>query len=175
LQDVGGSWKLAGFYPRLNSIAGHDGQWYLTKARDYKTKGAMYTAWFYYLTAWDLIAPVNFMSTPQLDRIATELNSARPSNLPSESQPLNLFANGKTFPVIDLSAYPVGPDLNVCVGYQPADAANSALAYQDNMAVIKALVQQHPEFREAFAGVIARAVDANGHDYGSVLEMRDIK
>ena len=36
LQNDGGAWKLAGYYPRLNAIGGHDGQWYLTKAREYK-------------------------------------------------------------------------------------------------------------------------------------------
>ena len=38
LQDVNGSWKLAGYYPRLDAIGGHDGQWYLAKAREYKSK-----------------------------------------------------------------------------------------------------------------------------------------
>src|SRR5262249_23331352 len=83
LQDTGGSWKLAGYYPRLNAIAGHDGNWYLTQARDYKAKNQLHNAWFYYLTAWDLLAPVNFMSNPQLDKIAQEMESARPNDLPS--------------------------------------------------------------------------------------------
>ena len=40
LQDTGkNSWKLAGYYARLNSIGEHDGQWFLTKAREYKEKG----------------------------------------------------------------------------------------------------------------------------------------
>ena len=64
LQDVGGAWKLAGYYPRLDAIGGHDGDWYLTKAREFKAKGDVHDAWFYYLTAWDLTAPVNFMGTP---------------------------------------------------------------------------------------------------------------
>src|SRR5271157_2293526 len=67
LQEMAGAWKLAGYYPRLDSIGGHDGQWYLAKAREFKAKGQTHNAWFYYLTAWDLMAPVNFMSTPQLD------------------------------------------------------------------------------------------------------------
>lgn len=175
LQDMGGSWKLAGYYPRLNSIGGHDAQWYLTQARQYKTKNQLHNAWFYYLTAWDLMAPVNFMGTPQLDRISEEMQTARPSDLPSAESPMGLSANGKVFKVTELVAVPVGNDLNLRVRYQTADASNNAVAFQENMAVIKAIVAKYPEVRDAFNAVIARAVDNNGHDYGSLLAMKDVK
>ena len=175
LQDLNGSWKLAGYYPRLDSIGGHDGQWYLTKAREYKSKGQLHNAWFYYLTAWDLIAPVNFMSTPQLDKIADEMQGARPSDLPGNGNPLTLAANGKTFKVTEMVAVPIENNLDLRVRYDNPDAANSGLAFQDNMAVSKAIVAKYPEVRDAFSAVIARAVDASGHDYGSVLPVKDIK
>ncbi len=175
LQDVKGSWKLAGYYPRLDSIGGHDGQWYLTKAREYKSKGQLHNAWLYYLTAWDLMAPVNFMSTPQLDKIAEEMQSARPGDLPSSGSPLNLAANGKTFKVTEMVAVPVEDNLDLRVRYEIADATNTGAAFQDNMAVSKAIVAKYPEVRDAFSAVIARAVDPGGHDYGSVLPMKDVK
>ena len=43
------------------------------------------------------------------------------------------------------------------------------------MAVIKALVAKYPEFRDAFAGVVARAIEPSGKDYGTLAEMKDIK
>ena len=175
LQDMGGSWKLAGYYPRLNAIGGHDGEWYLTQARQYKGKNQLHDAWFYYLTAWDLLAPVNFMSNPQLDKIAQEMETARPADLPSEQAPMSLSANGKVFKITELAPVPVGDDLNLRVRYQTADASNSALAFQDNMAVIKAIVGKYPELRDAFNAVIARAVDSSGHEYGSLLAMKDVK
>jgi hypothetical protein len=175
LQEQGGMWKLAGYYPRLDSIGGHDGQWYLAKARDYKAKGQSHNAWFYYLTAWDLEAPVNFMSTPQLDKLAEEMQSSRPADLPSDSAPLNLSAGGKVFKVTELVAVPVENNLDLRVRYENANAGNSGAAFQDNMAVIKATAAKYPEVRDAFAAVIARAVDSGGHDYGSVLPMKEIK
>lgn len=175
LQNLAGAWKLAGYYPRLDAIGGHDGQWYLTKAREYKAKGYTHDAWFYYLTAWDLTAPVNFMSTPQLDKIADEMQSARPADLPSESAPLSLSANGKVFKVTELAAVPVDNNLDLRIRYQNADAGNSGIAFQDNMAVIKAMVAKYPEFREAFNSIIARAVDGSGHEYGSLLPAKDVK
>jgi hypothetical protein len=176
LQDQSGnSWKLAGYYARLNSIGGHDGPWYLTRAREYKDKGQLHNAWFYYLTAWDLIAPVDFMGTPQLDKLADEMQSARPADLPGASAPMELAASGKTFKVIDLAPVPAGSDLDLRVQYETANAANATLASQDNAAVMKALLTKYPEFRDAFKAVIARATDSLGHDYGTVTPMKDVK
>ena len=175
LQETGGAWKLAGYYPRLDEIGGHDGQWYLTKAREYKSKGQAHNAWFYYLTAWDLLAPVNFMSTPQLDKLSDEMQSLRPSDLPGSDAPLNLTADGKVYKVTELAAVTVDNDLYLRLRYETPDAANSRLASQDNMAVIKTIVAKYPEVRDAFAAIVARAVDTSGHDFGSVVPMKDVK
>jgi hypothetical protein len=175
LQEMGGSWKLAGYYPRLNSIGSHDGQWYLAKAREYKSKEQSYNAWLYYQTAWELMAPVDFMSTPQLDKLAEELQAARLNDLPGNNSPLSLTANGKTFRVIEIKAVPVDNDLDLLVRHQTPDAANPGLAFQDNIAVIKATVAKYPELRDAFSAVVARAVDSSGHDYGSLMPMKDMK
>ena len=175
LQQLGGAWKLAGYYPRLDAIGGHDGQWFLNKAREYKAQGKSHVAWLYYLTAWELTAPVNFMSTPQLDKLADEMQSARPGDLPSSNAPLSLSAGGKTYRVTELTAVPVDNNLDLRVVYQNANAADSGAAFQDNMAVIRAIVAKYPEVRDAFDSVIARAVDGAGHEYGSLLPMKQIK
>lgn len=176
LQDVGGNvWKVAGFYPRLTSLAGHDGDWYIAKAREYKAKGQKYNAWIYYLTGWDLLAPVDFMSTPQLDKLSDEMQTSRPGDLPASGSPLSLSANGKVFSVTEITAVTVDNALDLRVRYNSPDASNSGTAFQDNMAVIKATVAKYPEFRDGFSAVVARAVDASGHDYGSLLAMKDVK
>ena len=69
----------------------------------------------------------------------------------------------------------VGKDLDVVVKYQTADVSNTGQIFQDNMAVIRGLVARLPELREAFVGVVARAVEPSGRDYGSLLAMKDIK
>jgi hypothetical protein len=175
LENIGTAWKLAGYYPRLDELGGHDGQWYLARAREYKAKGQSHNAWFYYLTAWDLTAPVDFMSTPQLDKIADEMQGARPGDLPSEAAPLSLSANGKVFKVTELAAVPVDNSLDLRVRYENAAAANPEAAFRDNMTVIKAIVAKYPELRDGFSSVIARAVDSSGHEYGSLLPMKDVK
>jgi hypothetical protein len=61
------------------------------------------------------------------------------------------------------------------VRYQAADISNTNQAYQTNLAVMKALVAKYPELRNAFAAVVARAVDPGGHDFGTMLAMKEIK
>jgi hypothetical protein len=46
--------------------------------------------------------------------------------------------------------------------------------YQTNVLVIKTLVAKYPEFRDAFDGVVARAVDPSGKDYGTLIMMKDV-
>jgi uncharacterized protein (DUF2141 family) len=176
LQDTGtNSWKLAGYYARRNSIGGHDGPWFLAKAREYKEKGQLHNAWFYYLTAWDLIAPVDFMGTPQLDKLSDEVQASRPADLPGASAPLELAASGKNFKVSDLVALPIAGVLDLRVQYQNANAANATQASLDNAVVIKATVVKYPELREAFNAVIARAVDDSGRAYETLTPTKDIK
>jgi hypothetical protein len=72
-------------------------------------------------------------------------------------------------------AVPVEDNLDLRVRYETADASNAGLAFRDNMAVSKAIVVKYPEVRDAFSAVIALAVDASGHEYGSASPMKDIK
>ena len=173
--DGKNSWKLAGYYVRRNSIGEHDAQWFLSKARDFKAKGQMLNAWFYYLTAWELLAPVDFMSTPQLDKVTDEIQASHPSDLPNAGAPLELNAGGKSIKVEELAAVSVGPDFDLRVKYVTPDASNPALASQQNAVIMKALLTKYPELRDAFTTIIARATDNAGHDYGTLTPMKEIK
>lgn len=176
LKQEGGAWKLAGYYSKPQEIGGHDGQWFLNKAREYKAKGTSHNAWFYYLTAWDLMAPVDFISTPRLDKISDEMQSVRPSDLPTSDHPLTLaVSGGRTYQLIQMSALPVDNDLDLLVKYRMPDVSDTQKTFGDNMAVIRAIVGRYPEFREAFAGVVARATEPSGRDFGTLLAMKDVK
>ena len=69
----------------------------------------------------------------------------------------------------------MGDDLDLIVKYQASDISNSNQTYQMNVAVMKALVAKFPELRDGFAGVVVRAVDPSGRDYGTMLAMKEIK
>ncbi len=175
LRQSAGAWNVAGFYVKAAQIGGHDANWYLNQARAYRTKGQTHNAWFYYLAANDMLRPFPSMSTPTLDKLYDEMQAARPGDLPY-GNPVDLaLANGRTVKVTQIFPTPVGDNLDLVVKYQSPDISDSSKTFQDNMAVIKALVTKYPELRDAFAGVVARAVAPNGQDYGSLLAMKDVK
>ena len=123
-----------------------------------------------------MAVPVSFMYTPQRDKIADEMQASKPANFPTIENPLTLTAGGKTYRVTSLFPEAVANDLDVIVKYQAvSDLSNTAAAFSDNTTVIKALLAQFPDLRNAFAGVVARAVAANGADYGTMLAMKDVK
>jgi hypothetical protein len=175
LQEIGGAWKLAGFNVRQTQISGHDGQWFLSKAREFARAGQKHNAWLYYFAAWKLMAPADFMYTTQKDKLADEMQQVRPADMPGQS-PVDVLAAGSVFRVTDIDAVPVGNDLYVRATYQAAaDISDNTKSFQNNMALTKALVAKYPEFRSAFAGIATRAMDASGRDYGSLLAMKDVK
>jgi hypothetical protein len=175
LQQVANDWKLAGFYPKSSQAAGHDAAWYAQRAKEFKSKGQTHNAWLYYSEVTALSAPVDFMSTLATDRLYDEARASQPAGVPADGKTVDLSSAGKTYHLSDIFPLAVANDLDVVVRYQVPDISDNARVFQDNMAVIKALVTKYPELRDAFAGVIARAVDPQGHDYGTLLPMKDIK
>lgn len=175
LQKSGADWRIGGLYIRPTAIAGHDSQWYVSQAQQFKAKGQNRNAWFYYLTAWDLAAPVSFMGNAKLDKLVDEIQSARPADHASPQQPVDLIFGGKTYKVTQLFPVPVSDGLGLVVKYQVPDVSNPTIAYNDNMNVMKGLLAKYPELREGFSSVVARAVAPGGQDYGTLLAMKDIK
>ncbi len=175
LQQMGNDWRLAGFYARSAQAAGHDAAWFTQHARDFKAKSENHSAWLYYREAVFLSAPVDFMSTLATDKLYDEIQATEPSDLPAGGKNADLNAGGKVYRLTEIFLLAVGNDADVEVSYQAADVSNTARTFQENTAVSKALVAKFPEFREAFAGVVARAVEPSGHDFSSMLAMKDVK
>lgn len=156
-------------------IAGHDSNWFVSRAREFKTKGQLHNAFFYFEQARSLISPLPFMSTLKTDTLFDESQNLQPTDLPLGGKLADLPGGTVTYKLTAVFPQPVGDDLDLIVKYQSSNVANTNLAYQDNVSVMKAFVARFPEVRDAFAGVVARGVAANGQDYGTLLPMKDIK
>ena len=174
LQQQGNDWKLGGYYAKPRQAAGHDGEWFAARAREFKSKGQTRNAWFYFVEARDLLTPVAFMATQSTDKLFDEMQPLKPSDLPVDG-PIDLTAGGKSYQLTTMFPMVAGSELDLVVKYQAADISNTAQTYQANVALIKALVAKYPELRDAFAGVVARAVTPSGQDYGSLVAMKDVK
>ena len=175
LQLTGNDWKLGGLYIKSAQVAGHDSDWFVAQARQFKAKGQMHNAWFYYLEARSLISTLPFMSTIATDKLYDESQPLQPSDLPASGKTASLASPGSTYKLTAVFPEVVGNDLDLIVRYESANVSNTNVAYQDNVNVMKALVTRFPEVRDAFAAVVARAVDTSGRDYGTLLAMKDIK
>ena len=175
LQQEGKDWKVGGFYVKETQIAGHDGNWFVDHARAFKAKGQNHNAWLYYLEARDLLVPLSFMYTQTTDRLGDEAETVKPADLPVDGKTVDLLAGGKTHRLTTLFPLAVKQDLDLVAKYQSPDVSNTTQTFQDNTEVMKALLVKYPEFRDAFDGVVVRAVEPSGRDYGSLLSMKDIK
>lgn len=175
LQQAGTDWKLGGLYMKPAQVGGHDSDWFLARAREYKAKGQTHNAYFFYAEARSLISPVLFMGTLATEKLYDESQTVQPADIPTSGKTVDLPVGTATYKLTAVYPEVVGNDLDLIVKYQAADVSNTNQAYQNNVAVIKALVGKYPELREAFAGVVARAVDPSGRDYGTLLAMKDVK
>jgi hypothetical protein len=175
LQEKGNEWRLGGLYIRPIQAAGHAAEWFLSRARDYKTRNQMHNAWLYYRQALILTSPLPFMKTAATDKIIDESQPLQPADFPADARTVDLPAGSATYKLTTIFPQAVGNDLDLIVKYQASNVSDTNHTYQSNVAVIKALIAKFPELKEAFAGVVARAVEPGGHDYGTLLAMKDIK
>jgi hypothetical protein len=175
LQQQGTDWKLGGFFLRPTKISGHDSKWFLERARAFKAKGQTHNAWLYFVQGRELAIAVPFMYTQATDKLYDEEQSMKPTDFPIGGNTVDLTApGGKTYKLTTVFPLQVGQDLDVVVRYQTPDVSNTGQTFQDNMAVMKALLLKFPELRDAFGGVVARGVEPSGRDYGTMMPIKDI-
>jgi hypothetical protein len=177
LQQESGQWKLAGYQAKPRQFGAHDGLWYWVQARDYKKQGSQHLSFFYYTVAADLLAPVPFMSTPQLEALYQEEQANIPKDLPQNpQQPVPVTLNGQTYNIVQAFVVPDDKQgLDLVYKYSSPDISDQVKTFQQNMAFIRALAQQYPEYKQAFTSIVARAVAPNGQDFGTQLPVTEIK
>jgi hypothetical protein len=159
LEEQGGGWKMAGFYPHARTAAGHDGLWYWTTARAEAKAGHKWLAWVLYGEADQLLRPANFASSTHLDQLRSERHNNAPGELSegvSGAVPLVIQAkDGNEFQFTDLdsAATDDGKGLDLVLHYRAEPIADPVAARARNVAAAKALLQAHPELRQDVTGV----------------------
>jgi len=149
-------WKLGGFSGREGMFNGHDGVWYWTRARELARSSMPWAAWYCYDAAHYLELPVDFISSPNLDKLTQE--QAKISGAPTEeSFPANVTTGDRTWKIdgVRLDTTLHEPDLGVT--YESAGNTDPAVARTEAIAVLGALLKAHPGLRENFHGMWAYA------------------
>jgi hypothetical protein len=166
-------WQLAGFFVKPLSVGGHDSLWYWTKARAFKEKGQKWNAYFYYVTAAYLATPVDLLTTPNLDKLHQEADASRPDGLPG-AQPMAVIAAGKPYSITDVHTDASLGGFDLVMHYTATDTSDPVAARAQNVALMKAMLDAHPELRDGFHGLWVFADAPGQQPYGNELAMDEI-
>jgi hypothetical protein len=149
-------WKLGGFSARQGDFNGHDGVWYWTRARELAQSNMPWAAWYCYDAARYLELPVDFISSPNLDKLVQEQGQIKGG--PTEDAFPDTVKSGDRSWKIDavrLDASLHEPDLGVT--YESTGTTDPAVARTEAIAVLGAFLKAHPGLRENFHGMWAYA------------------
>jgi hypothetical protein len=180
LRKDGGQWLLAGFFPKAETAAGHDGLWYWKTAREYAAQKQMWDAWLYYQTAQTLLRPAGFVQSTHLEALRTEQAKAAP---PALSEGINAEtplvvkgADGTEYRFTSLDTDDsLGKDkVDVTAHMKAEPIADPAAARKRNDAATAALVAAYPELRKAFHGVWIFADTGAGSPFATEQAMTDV-
>jgi hypothetical protein len=149
-------WKLGGFSARQGNFGGHDAVWYWTRARELAQTNLPWAAWYTYETARYLELPVDFVSSPNLDKLVQE--QAQVKGAPtSDTFPDSVTSGDRTWKIdgVRLDASLHEPDLGV--SYESTGSTDPAVLRTEAIAVLGALLKAEPGLRENFHGMWAYA------------------
>lgn len=171
-------WQLAGFYAKPMIEADHDGLWYWTSARKYAQERGNLIAWVYYGVAANLLSPLDFLSSPNLEKLQQEWQQSRPPNV-SANGTMTLNANGVSFNVTNIATNAEFGGLDLDLHYAPDPAQASQLrtpvtARRQVTDLMTALLHEHPELRQAFHGIWAHADQGQSSLFALELPMSQI-
>jgi len=177
-QTSGKRWMLAGFFDKPMTQAGHDGLWYWVSARKFAQARADWAAWFYYRQAAFLLNPIDLMSSPNFQKLQHESDAVQHSGLPL-TQPMTLSAPGEAFTVTAIDPTTEFGPLDLEIDYTP-NAMQAALLRNPQTArkqvtdVMLAVLEQHPDLRNAFHGMWVRADQGTNSLFALELPMSGI-
>lgn len=148
------AWKIGGVSVRQGMVDGHDGVWYWSKARSLASTGQPWSAWFSYDLARYLSLPVDFLSSPNMEKMGREQSQVKDS--PS-GFPLSVADGARSWKIdgvrIDITLH----EADLSVTYESLGIEDPAAARTEATAVLSAMLKAHPELKENFHGMWAVA------------------
>jgi hypothetical protein len=149
----GNSWKLGGVFVRPAMFGGHDGVWYWQRARELARSDSPWAAFFCYQAARYLLLPVDFISSPNLEKLEQE--QAQIKNAPAF--PYSVSAGDRTWKIDGVHFDPALREPDLGVNYESAGVTDPAAQRTEAIAVMSALLKSQPALRQAFHGLWAYA------------------
>jgi hypothetical protein len=125
-------------------------------------------------TAADLLVPVNFLSSPNLDKLIHEETSVAPPGLPG-AQPMKFTANGQTYDITSLHTDGSLGGLDLVINYDAHNISDPVAARSRNVELMKAMLSEHPELRQAFHGLWVYSSAPGQSPFANELPMNQIQ
>ena len=149
-------WKLGGLSVRQGIFDGHDGVWYWSRARELAKADMPWSAWYCYEAARSLLVPVDFLSSPNLEKLAGE--QAQLKNSPMDAFPYSIPDGPRTWKIDTVRLDTTLRQADLGVTYESTGVTDPAALRTEAVAVLSALLKARPELRENFHGLWAYAV-----------------
>ncbi len=151
----GSAWRLAGVSAHQGIFDGHDGVWYWSRARGL-AKVDPWSAWYSYDAARYLLLPVDFISSPNLEKLQQE--QAQIPSSPQVAFPYSLPAGDRTWKIDAVELDPTLHQADLAVVYESAGVTDPAAQRTEAIAVFGAFLKAQPGIRQNFHGLWAYAV-----------------
>jgi hypothetical protein len=148
------AWKLAGLTIRPGVFDGHDGVWYWVRGRSL-AKADPWSAWYSYDAARYLLLPVDFLSSPNFEKLRQEQALIMPS--PQSAFPLSLPDGDRTWKIEAVGFDPTLHEPDLGVVYQSTGVTDPAALRTEATAVLSAFLKTQPGIRANFHGLWAYA------------------
>jgi hypothetical protein len=150
------AWKLAGLSVRQGIFDGHDGVWYWTHARELASQDQPWSAWYSYDAARWLLVPVEFLSSPNLDKLDHEQSLIKGG--PRDAFPISVHDGDRVWKIdsvrLDTSLHQ--DDLGVT--YESTGVTDPAALRTEAVSVLSTFLKAQPALRASFHGLWAYAM-----------------
>jgi hypothetical protein len=157
--DAKPGWKLGGISIRPGIIDEHDGVFYWSKARSLagnSEKADAWSAWFNYDLARALLLPLDFLSSPNLEKLNQEQGTIR--NSPQDAFPYTLTDGPRSWKIDAVRLDPSLLHADLGVVYESNGVTDLAAQKTEALAVLSALLKAQPGLRDNFHGLSAVSV-----------------
>jgi hypothetical protein len=160
------SWMLAGLTLRPGALDGHDGVWYWKRARALSADDP-WSAWYTYEIAHYLLLPVDFMSSPNLEKLGQEQSQITPD--PRKALPLSIPDGDRTWKIVGVTQDASLRQPDLAIAYESTGVTDPAALRTEATSVLSAFLKTEPGIRANFHGLWAYAV--NGDKRTPVMEL----
>ncbi len=149
------TWKLGGVFIRPGVLEGHDGVWWWERARELARQSTPWSAYYAYDTARYLLVPVDFVSSPNLEKLAQEQAQVKES--PAEAFPYSLQDGARTWKIDSMHLDASLRQADLAVTYESTGVTDPAAVRTEATAVLGAVLKAQPSLRQNFHGLWAYA------------------